>query len=84
MSDETKARYEYDAEEGFFVDNGDRDEDGLGAELVIEEVVALLNAGEAAKAQPMDALAIARATTRDITQTPPQERTYKMAGEDGT
>jgi len=52
MSDQTeRPRYEYDAEEGFFVDNGDLDEDGLGAELVTEEVVALLNAGEEVKAR---------------------------------
>jgi hypothetical protein len=49
VSDKTKPRYEYDADEEFFVDNTKPDEDGMGEELLTEEVVALLNAGEAAK-----------------------------------
>ena len=74
MSDQTeRPRYEYDAEEGFFVDNGDLDEDGLGAELVTEEVVALLNAGEAVKARE-EALRAALLAMLDQHQFLPVER----------
>jgi hypothetical protein len=41
MSD--KPRYEWDPEEGFFVDTSKPDENGLGEQLPREEVLALLN-----------------------------------------
>jgi hypothetical protein len=66
MNDIKRQRYEYDPDEEFFVDNSKPNEDDMGEELLTEEVVALLNAGDTAQARVEALVNLARSYEKSV------------------